>query len=128
MSGSSGLNGRSGSRKKNSSKASSQNQSFSSGNGIDVAKEADFSPAQTKPLATLRGRSAHITLGSAYGFGARETNFDVLRLCDMEAGRPAVAGDFMPVTGGMARYFGDGVCCVYFYQPLLVHTIFSGFY
>lgn len=85
-------------------------------------------PAYTKPVAKSRGRSAHITLGCAQGFESRETNFDVLRLCDMEASLTATDADFVPVTGGRARCFGDGVCCVYFDPPLRVSTIYSGLY
>lgn len=90
----------------------------------------DFSPLRpkTRPLSSLQGRSAHITLGTAHGYESRETNFDVLRLCDMEADRAASEGEYVAVTGGTARYFGDGVCCVYFNKPMYVHTIYSGFY
>ena len=84
--------------------------------------------ADTKPMANATARSAHITIGTARGFESRETNFDVLRLCDMEAGSVTIDADFVPVTGGRARYFGDGVCCVYFDSPLHVTTIFSGLY
>ena len=88
----------------------------------------DLEPAFTKPVAKGRGRSTHITLGCAQGFGSRETNFDMLRLCDMEASSAATDADFVRVTGGRARYFGDGVCCVYFAPPLRVSTLYSGFY
>ncbi|XP_076441143.1 2',3'-cyclic-nucleotide 3'-phosphodiesterase-like [Babylonia areolata] len=88
----------------------------------------EMRPTRTKPLAKKYGRSAHITIGCAQGVQNRETNFDVLRLCDMEAGAPATDADFVPVRGGEARYFGDGVCCVYFHPPLYVRTLYSGFY
>ncbi|KAL8568864.1 hypothetical protein ACOMHN_009684 [Nucella lapillus] len=70
----------------------------------------DLKPQRTKPLAKTG------------------TNFDVLRLCDLEAGWRATDADFVPVTGGRARYFGDGVYCVYFDPPLYVNTVYSGFY
>lgn len=75
-----------------------------------------------------QGRSAHITLGIARGMQARETTFDVLRLCDMEVERPSTSSDFLLVTGGRLRYFGDGICCVYFSKPLYVRVLFSGYY
>ena len=85
-------------------------------------------PRPTKPVAKQVGRAAHITLGIGRGFEARDTNFDILRLCDIEVSQPGREEDYVSVTGGRARYFGDGVCCVYFDPPLKVSSIFSGVY
>lgn len=76
-----------------------------------------------------KGRSAHITLGTANGVEAHETNYDILRMCDFEANSITNSDtDFVLVVGGKARYFGDGFCCVYFNHPLKVQSLFSGFY
>ena len=117
-----------GSGGKKSPAKSTQDRGVSNGKHPSPSLERGLEPAYTKPVAKGRGRSAHITLGHAQGFESRETNFDMLRLCDMEASIVATDADFVPVTGGRARYFGDGVCCVYFDKPLLVSTIYSGFY
>jgi hypothetical protein len=85
-------------------------------------------PSFTKPVAKMPNRSAHITIGLGQGFESRETNFDVLRLCDLEVLQRPREEDFVPVTGGKARYFGDGVCCVYLEPPLRATTLYSGSY
>ena len=85
-------------------------------------------PRPTKPVAKQVGRAAHITLGIGRGFEARDTNFDILRLCDIEVSQSGREEDYVSVTGGRARYFGDGVCCVYFDPPLKGSSIFSGVY
>ncbi|KAK7111636.1 2',3'-cyclic-nucleotide 3'-phosphodiesterase-like [Littorina saxatilis] len=113
--------------KKKSPKPKEDNTVFTENRSESPSKKG-FEPAFTKPLAKLRGRSAHITVACGPGFESRETNFDVLRLCDMEAAVPSSEANCVDVTGGKARYFDGGVCCVYFDAPLRVNTIYSGFY
>ena len=74
------------------------------------------------------GRSAHITLATADGIQPRQTNFDVLDICDVEADSPIEGRRAVPVHGGFAVYLGNGMCCIYLYKPLVVWSLFSGHY
>ena len=74
------------------------------------------------------GRSSHCTVNTARGVESKETNYDILQLCDIEMSRNHDLSDFKDVARGKARYYGDGFCCVYFEKPLDVRTLFSGFY
>ncbi|XP_005108340.1 2',3'-cyclic-nucleotide 3'-phosphodiesterase [Aplysia californica] len=74
------------------------------------------------------GRSCHCTVKTARGIESRETNFDILQLCDIERSQLHQLSDFIDVKHGKAKYYGDGFCCVYFTKPLKVGSLFSGYY
>lgn len=76
------------------------------------------------------GRSAHITLKTANGVESRQTNFDILQVCDLEHKAEDTESQFVfhPVQNGHICYLGDGICCVYFNEPLVLKAVFSGYY
>ncbi|GFR60208.1 2,3-cyclic-nucleotide 3-phosphodiesterase [Elysia marginata] len=100
------------------------------GESSAIAKDSRLSELFPGVVFEGETRSAHLTLRTAQGIESRETNFDLLRTCDMEqellrCGKPL---KLIPVSHGQACYHGDGVCCVYFTEPLKLKTIFSGSY
>ncbi|KAH9498585.1 hypothetical protein Btru_007462 [Bulinus truncatus] len=82
------------------------------------------------PLLTVSGatRNAHFTLKTFSGVESKEVNMDILDICHIESTKVCDLPKFLPVYGGQACYFGDGVCCVYFDKALRVKTLFSGYY
>uniref|UniRef100_A0A0B6Z7K2 Uncharacterized protein n=1 Tax=Arion vulgaris TaxID=1028688 RepID=A0A0B6Z7K2_9EUPU len=73
-------------------------------------------------------RSAHFTIKTAKGVMSHEVNHDILHACEIEASRVYTQSDFVQISLGHTCYYGDGLCCVYFDRPLLVKTLFSGYY
>lgn len=75
-----------------------------------------------------KGRSAHFTLKTATGVESKQTNFDILNACDRECSLNGEQPLVVPVTQGVACYYGNGMCCVYLTKPLKVQCLYSGYY
>ncbi|XP_041373615.1 2',3'-cyclic-nucleotide 3'-phosphodiesterase-like [Gigantopelta aegis] len=91
-------------------------------------KEVKAQPNLHMMSASRFGRSAHITLATAEGIESRQTTFDILDICEVEAECPFEGRDSVPVLGGRAVYLGEGMCCIYLYKPLVFGSLFSGHY
>ncbi|ESO86356.1 hypothetical protein LOTGIDRAFT_167168 [Lottia gigantea] len=117
--------------------ANSRMSTLSGSYSVPVSSEKSSSPTKNIPAITklypfvrpnAHGRSAHMTLGTAYNIPSKETNIDLLDICDMEAKASADPTDFQAVKGGRARCYDENHCCIYLDKPYNLSVLFTGSY
>ena len=73
------------------------------------------------------GSRAHLTLGCAPGVSAVETGVEQVKIIKLE-GERLDDDEYIDVEGAAIRYYEQGRCVVYFDEPCIVPSLFSGKY
>lgn len=73
------------------------------------------------------GSQAHLTLGYASNWSAVQTGRDLMDVLECEESMVDTM-DHLPIDGAAIRYYGQGRCVVYFDNPVILTTLFSGKY